>query len=73
MGIFFHLGESAYKNVSWVLVQYLEVTLVIYNYTVCPSRIEEDFDSFGLDRFGGLPGAGPGTTCETGGRLFCNY
>ena len=32
--------------------------------------IDEGFDSFGLNRFGGLPGGGPGTTCEARGRFF---
>ena len=34
--------------------------------------IEEGFDSFGLNRFGGLPGGGPDTTCEARGRFFGN-
>ena len=32
--------------------------------------IEEGFDSFGLNRFGGLPGGGPDTTCEARGHFF---
>ena len=34
--------------------------------------IEEVFDSFGLNRFGGLPGGGIDTTCEARGRFFGN-
>ena len=35
--------------------------------------IEEGFDSFGLNRFGGLPRGGPDTTCEARGHFFWQF
>ena len=36
------------------------------------TKIDECLDSFVLNLFGGMPGRGPGTTCEARGRFFGN-